>query len=136
LPGADGEDLTLVAERGLTLAALGVAGTALGLFLSSLARSEEVATALVPIAVIPQIILAGAIVPLTEAAEWLAWALITAYWGQQALERALPSADLTLLGRATDRPWSVPAAVVLGHAALVALATLVSLGRSGGKGAR
>ena len=48
----------------LTLAALAAAGTAVGLLISAVARSEEVATALVPIAVIPQIILAGVVAPL------------------------------------------------------------------------
>ena len=122
--------------QGITLAALSVAGTALGLLLSSLARSEEVATALVPIAIIPQIILAGAIVPLRGFARGLAMGFITVYWGQQALERTLPETDLTLLGRPTDHDWAVPIAVVLGHAALVALATVLNLGRSGGRSSR
>ena len=43
----------------VTLAALAVVGTMVGLLISAVARSEEVAIALVPIAVIPQIILAG-----------------------------------------------------------------------------
>jgi ABC-type multidrug transport system ATPase subunit/pSer/pThr/pTyr-binding forkhead associated (FHA) protein len=120
----------------LTLAALSVAGTALGLLISSLARSEEVATALVPMAIIPQIILAGAIVPLSGAAKGLAMGFITVYWGQQALERTLPDGDLTLLGRATGSYWAVPISVVLGHAVLVALATVLNLGRSGGKNSR
>src|SRR5207253_6517211 len=80
-----------------TLAALAVAGTALGLLISALARTEEVAVALVPIAVMPQIILAGVIAPLRGPAEWLARGLITAYWGERALEGLLPGADLALL---------------------------------------
>jgi hypothetical protein len=42
------------------------AGKAAGLLISTLARSEGVAMALVPIAVIPRIILAGVIVPLSD----------------------------------------------------------------------
>ncbi len=81
------------------LAALAVAGTAIGLLISALARSEEVATALVPIAVIPQIILAGVVAPLEGPARLLAEWFITVYRGQQALESLLPEADLTFLGR-------------------------------------
>jgi hypothetical protein len=54
---------------------IAAAGPALGLFIAAVTRSEEVATALVPIAVVPQIILAGVIVPLSGVArplaEWL-----------------------------------------------------------------
>ena len=53
------------AGQRVALALLAVAGTALGLLISALARTEEVAAALVPIAVIPQIILAGVIAPLS-----------------------------------------------------------------------
>jgi ABC-type multidrug transport system ATPase subunit len=68
------------------LMALDVAGTALGLLISSYSPTEEVALALVPIVVIPQIILAGAIIELEGVAKWLANLLITARWGEQALE--------------------------------------------------
>ena len=53
------------ASQWATLAVLSAAGTALGLLISAVARTEEVAVALVPIAVMPQIILAGVIAPLT-----------------------------------------------------------------------
>ena len=82
------------------MAALAVAGTALGLLISAFARTEEVAVALVPIAVMPQIILAGVIAPLSGLGQAPgARSRITVYWGQQQpLETLLPDADLLLLG--------------------------------------
>ncbi len=49
----------------MMLSVLAIVGVTVGLVISALARSEEVATALVPIVVIPQIILAGVISPLS-----------------------------------------------------------------------
>ena len=62
------------AKQWLVLTLLVFAGTTLGLALSALARTEEVAAALVPIAVIPQIILAGAIAPLSGLSKGLSQA--------------------------------------------------------------
>jgi ABC-type multidrug transport system ATPase subunit len=75
------------------LAILAVAGTALGLFISAFARTEEVAVALVPIAVMPQIILAGVIAPLSGLGMALAKAGITVHWGQRALQALLPQGE-------------------------------------------
>jgi hypothetical protein len=87
------------------LAMLVTAGTTLGLAISALARTEEVAVALVPIAVIPQIILAGAIAPLSGLSRILAQGGISAYWGTQALDSLLPATDLALLGmKRSDYP--------------------------------
>jgi ABC transport system ATP-binding/permease protein len=79
------------------LAILAVAGTALGLFISAFARTEEVAVALVPIAVMPQIILAGVIAPLSGLGMALAKGGITVHWAERALEALLPQGDLDLL---------------------------------------
>ena len=114
----------------LVLVVLAVAGTACGLLLSALARSEEVATALVPIVVIPQIILAGVVAPVTGASRWLAQGYVTVYWAQDALERLLPQADLALLGK-SNTTWSLPVSVILAHAAVAALGTVVLLARTG-----
>jgi hypothetical protein len=118
-----------------TFVALATAGTAVGLLLSAFARTEEVATALVPIAVIPQIILAGVVAPLSGIARLMARGLVSVYWGQQALERLLPADDLELLGRDAGN-WLAPLAVVLGHAAAAAVATLLILRLTGVKSAR
>ncbi|MCE9534481.1 MAG: ATP-binding cassette domain-containing protein [Planctomycetes bacterium] len=80
----------------VVLLALMVAGTVLGLCFSAVAKTEEMASALVPIAVIPQIILAGVIAPLSGVSEFIARAAITCYHGQQGLEAILPEADRNL----------------------------------------
>ena len=117
------------AGQWLTLATLALAGTAAGLLISALARSEEVATALVPIAVIPQIILAGVIAPLGGPALGMAKGLVAVYWGQMALERLLPAAGLHLLGRA-EAGRLAPLLLVLAQAAALAAITIVVLVRS------
>jgi ABC-type multidrug transport system ATPase subunit/ABC-type multidrug transport system permease subunit len=116
--------------QALTLVVLATAGTALGLLISALARTEEVAVALVPIAVIPQIILAGVIAPLQGLGKGLAETAITARWGERALEALLPDADLALLrlDRAAYR-WQV--AMVAGHVLAFAVLTLLALWRQG-----
>lgn len=67
------------------------AGTALGLAISAAASTEEVAISAVPIALIPQIILAGAIAPLDGIDHYLAKLAITSYW---AFEAALEVIDM------------------------------------------
>jgi ABC transport system ATP-binding/permease protein len=114
-----------------TLVLLAAAGTALGLVLSAVANTEEVATALVPVAVIPQIVLAGVIAPLSGFKEGLAKAGITAFWGQRTLERLLPEDDRTVLAVGSESAWS-QAGVVAAHAAAfaaIALAVLLVRGR-------
>jgi ABC-type multidrug transport system ATPase subunit/pSer/pThr/pTyr-binding forkhead associated (FHA) protein len=116
----------------VTLVALAIAGTAIGLTISAVAQSEEVATALVPIAVIPQIILAGVITRLSGMAQLIANGLITVYWGQLALERLLPTNDLRLLAR-EEGNWFYPWAIVLAHAVVGAAATMGVLWRTQGR---
>jgi len=69
----------------ITLIALMFAGTTLGLLISAFASSEEVATALVPIVVIPQIVLSGAIVSLSGLSDILSRFGIASHWGYRAL---------------------------------------------------
>jgi ABC-type multidrug transport system ATPase subunit len=118
------------AVQWFTLGALATAGTAVGLLISTAARSEEVATALVPIAVIPQIILAGVIVPLSGFARFLAQWLISVHWGQKVLERLIPRDDLAGMVRETDA-WAGPLLVVLVHAGAACLGAAVLLSRGG-----
>ena len=114
------------AGQWLVLALLATAGTALGLLLSAVSRTEEVALALVPVAVIPQIVLAGVIAPLSGWVDPVARGLIGCYWGQQALQRLLPATDRGALGIA-DTGLTVPLLAVTGHALACGVATIVSL---------
>jgi ABC-type multidrug transport system permease subunit len=81
----------------LALATVAVAGVSLGLLISAVSPTEEVAVALVPMAVIPQIILAGVIAPVTGIAKLLARSLVTVYWAQQALDSLLPDKEQKFL---------------------------------------
>ncbi len=117
-----------VLAQGAALAVLAVAGTALGLLLSALARSEETAAALVPLAVIPQIILAGVIAPLDGVGKLLANSFITARWGERALEALLPSEELALL-RLDRVEYSGQIAMIATYIVVFAGATLLILWR-------
>jgi ABC-type multidrug transport system permease subunit len=111
------------------LVLLAMSGTTAGLLASALARTEEVAVALVPVIVIPQIILAGVVAPLSGLSQWLAQGAITAYPGQQALEALIPAADAAVLGIA-QRSFSTSIAIAGIHAAIcVLLAILVLAGK-------
>jgi ABC-type multidrug transport system permease subunit len=98
------------------LALLAVVGTTLGLLISAFAETEDVAAALVPIAVMPQIILAGVIAPLKGlVALWLAWGTITVHAGELALEGTLPTPP-----RSDTSGVAGPLALVAGHAVVFA----------------
>lgn len=58
--------------QGVTLWLAAVAATAMGLMTSAIATSSDKAVAMVPVLLIPQVILSGAIVALDGAAEWVA----------------------------------------------------------------
>jgi hypothetical protein len=94
-------------------------GTGCGLFISAASKSQDQAVELVPIALIPQILLSGAVItPLPDAAKGLAEAGITAYWAYRAELQALgaPGVD----GNAA---WLVLVGHVVGFT-LVAMAAL------------
>lgn len=63
---------------------LAVSGVSVGLAISAKAQSEEAAIALVPIVLIPQIILSGALANLESINVWLAKLAVSAYWGIEA----------------------------------------------------
>ncbi len=115
-----------MAAQWLTLTCLALAGTALGLLISAVARTEEVATALVPIVVMPQIILAGVVAPLSGLALLLAKLFVTAYWGRTTLEHLLPEADQRLLNTQAGS-WFGPFALVLLQGAIFAAAGLFAI---------
>ena len=84
-----------VVAMATTMLLLSITGTALGLAISSNAKNEEVAVALVPVVVIPQIILAGVVASLPDLAEWIARATVSVYWGTHAVNDCLPSSYKT-----------------------------------------
>lgn len=107
-PGAFGDQLVV-------LLLLGLAGVTLGLVISSAARTEEMAITLIPMAVIPQIVLSGAIATLSGLSKGLAMVFITTYWGKRALDATLPKevADVALKGELLDGSPSFGQGVLL-----------------------
>ena len=57
-----------------------VTGTGLGLLISSVTKTQEQATTLVPIILIPQIVMAGVLAPLDGIAEYVAQFTVAGYW--------------------------------------------------------
>jgi hypothetical protein len=99
---------------------LSTAGFALGLLISAVSRTEEVVLALVQVAVIPQIALAGVVAPLTGGVELLAKGFAASYWDQLGLERLTPGVTGSLV---------TPAVVLATQAAACLAGTLVALCR-------
>ena len=64
---------------------VGLVGVALGLAISAWSRTSEVSTALVPIFIISQILLAGTMVPLEGLAQTLADWFVPLHWGYRGL---------------------------------------------------
>jgi ABC-type multidrug transport system permease subunit len=115
-----------VAGQWFALAVLAVAGTTLGLLISALAKTEEVAVALVPVAVMPQIILAGVIAPLGGWSEGLAKGLITAHWEALALESLLPEDDRAVL-QLEPAAYGVSVVLIGVHVVVFAVLTWLAL---------
>jgi hypothetical protein len=73
------------AEQWLLLALASTTGVAMGLAISALSTSEDLAATVVPMALIPQIILAGLIAPLLNYTREFSQICIPAYWAFQGL---------------------------------------------------
>ncbi|HTU23287.1 MAG TPA: hypothetical protein VMG10_34955 [Gemmataceae bacterium] len=89
---------------------------------------KGVDVALVPIAVIPQIILAGVIAPLRGLGRLLADGLITTRWAERALESLLPEEKLVLL-QLDRNTYHWQAGMVAVHVFLFIAAALMVLWR-------
>ena len=120
-------------EQWLLLSLSSLAGAAMGLAISAIARSEDVAVTIVPIALIPQIILAGLIAPLLNYTRGFAQLFISSYWAYQGLLRGLPQPLAKLLREgevlSLDRFWSLGSitCVLALHIAFFAALALVAL---------
>jgi hypothetical protein len=74
----------------LLLTTLSLTGVALGLLMSAAAKTSDMAVTLIPIALIPQIILADVIRPVDGPSKLLAQVFITSYWANRGLTALLP----------------------------------------------
>lgn len=126
----------------LVLGAL--AGTAIGLLISALANTRDQATTIVPLALVPQLLLSGVLVPkLPDLAENLAKIAVSGYWLTEAMKSVFIAAEGPIrvinaeTGRLTDMtaaPAARGAAIVAAHAlAFLLLAYLATKLRHGGR---
>ena len=113
-----------VAGLSLVLTSLATAGVALGLAISALAPTEEMAITLIPVAVIPQIILSGVIANLDGISKFLAQTFITVYWGNRGLDALLTEDQAKRAFLGEQGSFSVAALVVLAHALVFVVTAL------------
>lgn len=109
------------------LAALAMAGVALGLLLSSCVNSPDQASALLPYVLIPQILLGGGILTISEGPlYYLAVLFSPTYWGYRAVQRGATSLppDFPWHMDYDDSVWIVLVAMALQTALLLGATTL------------
>ena len=121
-----------------------MAGTAMGLVISALANTRDQATTIVPLALVPQLILAGVLVPkLPDLAKAVAKVAVSGYWLTEAMKsvfiaaegpiRAIDPHTGTLMDM-TAEPAGRGAGVVVTHAlAFLLIAYLVTIVRHSGR---
>ena len=124
--------------QGLFLSVLALVGVTMGLLISAASRSTDMAVTIVPIALIPQIALAGVIAQVEGVSRFVACTMVTAYWGYGGSATTLPR-DIREFLEVDD--WSGPGAlfVLLVHLVIFAgMAILVLIcdaprARAGGR---
>ena len=90
-----------------------LAGTAMGLLLSSVANTNEQATMIVPLTLVPQLIFAGVLVPkLPDAATVFAEVAVSGYWLTEGLKSNLIAEEgpIRVIDVSTGRPAEMTAA--------------------------
>jgi len=97
-----------------------LSGTVLGLCISAASKTTDVAATIVPLALIPQVVLAGAIAPLEGLAKALAICLIPNYWAFDSLKATLPESwSLRDTGSAVSGAFVLAFFVVVGTAVAI-----------------
>jgi ABC-type multidrug transport system ATPase subunit len=99
LVGALAEDIPGDRVQQFLLLMIGaMAGTAIGLVISALANTRDQATTIVPLALVPQLILAGVLVPnLPDLAKAIAKIAVSGYWLTEAMKSVFIAAEGTAL---------------------------------------
>jgi ABC-type multidrug transport system ATPase subunit/pSer/pThr/pTyr-binding forkhead associated (FHA) protein len=112
----------------MVLLGLALAGATLGLAISAAAASEEMAITLVPMAIIPQIILSGAIAPLHGLSHALALIAVSTYWGKRGLDACLPAEVAQAVpGGLEQHSTAIALLVLVLHTAASVLTALIVL---------
>jgi hypothetical protein len=103
-----------VIDQLITVGAVTFVGVALGLTVSAAARTVDVAATLVPVVIIPQFVLAGAVIAVTGLAKLLA-CLAALYWGYKGVLASEPQ----FFRGAIDTPdWAPAHFMLFFHAAI------------------
>ena len=119
-----------------------MAGTSIGLLISAVANSRDQATTIVPLALVPQLILAGVLVPkLPDLADKLAKVAVSGYWLTEAMKSVFIAAEGPIrvinarsgaLMHMTAQPAAAGCVIVAMHTlAFLLIAYLVTLLRHG-----
>lgn len=84
------------AERFLTLFLASISASFMGLAISACVDSNDKATAMIPILLVPQVVLSNAIVSLASAAKWFAQLSMVSFWGYDAVKNTLSEETLAV----------------------------------------
>ncbi|HEY4173848.1 MAG TPA: ABC transporter permease, partial [Rhodopila sp.] len=124
-----------LAQFGILMAG-GLAGSAIGLVISAFSNTRDQATTIVPLALVPQIILAGILVPhLPTPATLFAKIAVSSFWLTEAMKSVYIAADGTirvistktgLPTNMTAEPTATGVLIVLAHAAAFLLITYLA----------
>ena len=131
-------------EQFLLLIIGALAGTAMGLVISAFANTRDQATTIVPLALVPQLILAGVLVPkLPDPAIAVAKLAVSGYWLTEAMKSVFIAADgpIRVINAHTGTLMDMTAEPAVRGATIVAvqalafllIAYLVTLLRHGGR---
>ena len=101
----------------ITLFATSLGGMGMGLCISSLVDNNDKAISLAILAVIPQIILAGAIIELPKVVKSFAAGMIVLFWENDAMMLTLDS-KMSYMLNVKDGNWSADILVILGFSAV------------------
>lgn len=85
-------------SRFLVLFSVATASTTMGLAVSAFVNSNDKAMTTIPMLLVPQIILAGAVVELKGAALWVAKTTMISFWGFEAMKNTLSDEVKTVKG--------------------------------------
>jgi ABC-type multidrug transport system ATPase subunit len=113
-------------EQWAFLATTAVVGVALGLLISAVSRTQDLAITLIPIALLPQIILTGVVAPLQGVGKFLAEAFVTSYWSNRGL-RALVPENIARMAGVEQASASQAFLVLAGHGCVFAIAAVAVL---------
>lgn len=118
-------------QQWLLLSRLSVTGVAMGLAISAIANSIDLAATIVPIALLPQVFFAGLIAPLSGWARGFAQVFISSYWSFQGLIGCLEDPISRSLHRTLDLgaklSHSVSSAMLLVHILAFAAIAILAL---------